>query len=224
MRNMRNMRQVGRKSQGGFIQNFIIPGIILIGVVIAGIAMLSGGNGGTDTTNEQASMTANAVIAQSLTLAGAVNRAEGDGAIPTAAVATSYTDATLSAKLVDTGYIPGTLPAPPANSQPSGATEKWTYSKKTHVVTDAQAAPANIGTAAEDDVLYLDNLTKAVCLRINNKLYGTVTTGTPTGSLAAATIANAAANVADTNRQKGATEGCVGSTAGYAYYKVINIK
>lgn len=225
MRNMRNMRPMGRKAQAGFIQNFIIPGIILIGVVIAGIAMLSGGNGGTDTSNEQASMTANAVIAQSLTLSSAINRAEGDGAIPSAA--TVYDDATattLSSVLVTTGYIPGTLPAPPANSQ--SVSGPWAYSKGAMIVTDAQAVPSNIGSAVADDVLYLDNVTEAVCRRINNKLYGTSTAlaAAPVGSFAALAVANASANVADVNRQRGASEGCVAHGAAFAYYKVVNIK
>lgn len=210
---MRKMtRSLGaRKAQAGFIQNFIIPGIILIGVVIAGIAMLSSGSS-TNTDNEKASMLANVVMAQSLSVTGAIQRAEADGAI--GASATGLQD--LNASLVAPKYIAtGSMPQLP----PELGSADWAYTKGDFAV---KAAGADIGGAAADDVLRVvvgatdSNVAKAVCLRINNKLYGSSTLATHApGSLATGGTSDATA---------GGVEGCATSGTNFVYYKVVNVK
>lgn len=213
-----------RKSQSGFIQNLIIPGIILIGIVIAGFASLSGGSGSTNTSNEQASMTANAVLTQSMTLATAISRAEGDGTIINVV---APTDIALST-LVTAGYVTGSLPSAPPNAQ--SVVTAWEYAKASAPAKDAAAVPANLGSAAGDDILYLDKLTDAVCRRINNKLYTTGTTAAAVGTFTIAAgvptvVTNAQGNVLDANRQTGAAEGCLANSGGgFTYYKVLNIR
>lgn len=210
---MRKMTRGSRKSQSGFIQNFIIPGIILIGVVIAGIAMLSSGSS-TNTNNEKASMLANVVMAQSLTVTGAIQRAEADGAI--GAQATGVQD--LNASLVAPKYIAtGSMPQLP----PELGSANWAYTKDDLAV---KAAGADIGGTAADDVLRVvvgaDDAAKAVCLRINNKLYGASTLGTRT----TASIGSLTADGGTLDATAGGVEGCATVGSNYVYYKVVNVK
>lgn len=201
--------------QSGFIQNFIIPGIILIGLVIAGIAMLSSGSS-TNTDNEKASMLANVVMAQSLTVTGALQRAEADGAI--AANATGVQD--LNKSLVQPKYIAtGAMPELPPEL--NGA--DWSYSKADFAV---KAAAADIGGSAADDVLRVvvgpkgSDLAKAVCLRINNKLYGTSTLSSRTD----ASIGSLVSDGGTLDASAGGVEGCATSATDYVYYKAVNVK
>ncbi len=209
---MRNTNRASRKAQAGFIQNFIIPGIILIGVVIAGIAMLSSGSS-TNTDNEKASMLANVVMAQSLTVTGAIQRSEADGAIGAGATGTQDLNATLVApKYIATGAMPK-LPPELGN----GA---WAYAKKDVAI---KAAAADIGSATEDDVLRVtvgsDDTAQAVCLRINSKLYGSSTLASH-----AASIGSLATDGGTTDATAGGVEGCAKSGTDFVYYKVVNVK
>jgi len=208
---MKIQNRRAQKRQSGFIQNFIIPGIILIGVVIAGIAMLSSGSS-TNTDNEKASMLANVVMTQSLTMVGAIQRAEADGAI--GAAATGVQD--LTASLLVPKYIAtGSLPKMP--TELGGAS--WSYKKDDFAV---KAAGADIGGAAADDVLQVvlgpttSTLSKGACLRINNKLYGS--------STLPATVPGAIASGGTTAATAGGGEGCVTSGVNYVYYKTVNVK
>lgn len=210
---MRKMTRGSRKSQSGFIQNFIIPGIILIGVVIAGIAMLSSGSS-TNTDNEKASMLANVVMAQSLTVTGAVQRSEADGAIGAAATGAQDLDATLVApKYIATGSMPK-LP-------PELSSAAWSYVKNDVAI---KALGLDIGSVAADDVLRVtvgsDDAAKAVCLRINNKLYGTSTLATRS----LASIGSLTTDGGSLDATAGGVEGCATSGANFVYYKVVNVK
>lgn len=217
MRNMRAMRQMNLPNrQAGFIQNFIIPGIILIGVVIAGIAMLSSGSS-TNTDNERASMLANVVVTQGLTVTTAVQRAEADGALAAAGDAAARNAALVNGRYITSGAMP-TLPPDLASA---GA---WGF--EVGVFQAVGSAGADIGSGTKDDVLVIelgpqtDGMTEAVCLRINNKLYQSSTvTGTAVGTYAAAKLTAPTG----TNSATGA-EGCVGNGTDLFYYKVVNVK
>lgn len=208
-------KRISSSKQAGFIQNFIIPGIILIGIVIAGIAMLSSGSS-TNTDNEKASMLANVVMAQSLTVTGAIQRAEADGAI--GAADTGVQDLNLS--LVQPKYIAtGAMPQLP----PDLNNADWSYTKAAFPV---KAAGADIGGTADDDVLQVSvgpkgsDLAKAVCLRINNKLYGTSTLSSRTD----ASIGSLVSDGGSLDATAGGAEGCATTASDYMYYKVVNMK
>ena len=209
---MRKNRYTAR-NQAGFIQNFIIPGIILIGLVIAGIAMLSSSSS-TNTDNEKASMLANVVMSQSLNITAAIQRAEADGAI--GAAATGAQDLTVS--LITPKYL--AMSALPTVSGLASAV--WTYTKADFGV---KAAGTDLGTTAAEDVLRMtlgsDNVAKAVCLRINNKLYGSSTLLTRTAAQIGLIITP---DFGTKDATAGGTEGCATSGANFVYYKAVNIK
>lgn len=205
--------------QRGFIQNLIIPGVILLGIVLGAFALMSSSsNGGGE--KEQASVYAAQILAQGVVLKEGIQRANGDG-IPVATIAGD-----LQANLVTAGYVTGTLPAAPAGSQ-STATA-WSLSSGAIALTDGQATPADLGTSAKDDVLLLTNVTRDVCIRINNKLYGETivkANDAAIGTTATAT-AIAAPNITSSNATQlkvGTPEGCVPGAAAstYTYYKMI---
>ncbi|GBG14614.1 phosphomannomutase [Novimethylophilus kurashikiensis] len=210
------------RHQAGFIQNFIIPGIILIGVVIAGIAMLSSGSG-TNTDNEKASMMANAVIAQGLTVTSAVQRAEADGAITGAQSA-----AGLSSVLVGAKYIAsGSMPSLPSDL---GGGNAWVFDN----TTKAQGSTGtDIGSALPDNIITIPlgahtvgSAQEATCLRINAKLYSTSTvsgTAASVGSLTTGGTVKPPVSAASTAAATG-TEGCVDDGTNYTFYKVVDVK
>lgn len=213
------LSSVSLKKQQGFIQNLIIPGLILLGIVIGAFALMSNSSpGGAD--KEQAAVHAAQILAQGISLKEAIQRATADG-IPAASIA-----ADLKATLVTPGYVAGSLPSAPAGSQ--GTATSWAFSTNTIVLTDNDATPLDLGTAAKDDVLLLDKLTKEVCIRLNNKLYGETILkdldtdiGTKAGAaaIAAPTIGT---SPSATQLKKGTPEGCVPSAvSGYTYYKLV---
>ena len=210
---MRKLQRTASPRQAGFIQNFIIPGIILIGLVIAGIAMLSSGSS-TNTDNEKASMLANVVMTQSLTVTGAIQRAEADGAIGAAAGVQDLTVSLITPKYLTMGAMP-TLP-------PELASAAWVYTKADFGV---KASGADLGTTAAEDVLRVtlgaDNVAKATCLRINNKLYGTSTLLTRTAAQIGLIITP---DFGTKDATAGGTEGCATSGANFIYYKAVNIR
>lgn len=218
---MHRHRQVpqGAHRQSGFIQNFIIPGLILIGVVIAGIAMLSSNTGG-NSDNERAAVIANSVMGQGLSVAAAIQRAEADGAIPAATVATTV-DITSTGVLVAGRFMAAgaVLPA-------TAGAAAWQY-KKVHSLLRANGAV--VGTAAADDMLYVPitgAAAESICLRINTRLYGTsALPGTVTGSGDLTTAG--ATNNGVTGAPTGAAEGCVtdtGNAGAYTYFRAITIR
>jgi enamine deaminase RidA (YjgF/YER057c/UK114 family) len=206
-----------RRKQGGFIQNLIIPGLLLMGAVIAVIALASNSSSSTDTSKEQSAVYASAILSQGVTIKEAAQRALADGISNDDLVASVGL-----AVLATNSYISGTVPTPPKGAEVTGQSPAWSFSK-TLVATDAAAA--NIGTAAADEVVMLDKLNKNVCIRINNKLYGESVLKANDAAIGTAIAAAAvsAPIIADVNRQGGASEGCVPSaTAGqYTYYKIV---
>lgn len=206
--------------QKGFIQNLIIPGVILLGIVIGAFALMSSSSSGGG-EKEQASVQAAQILAQGVVLKEAIQRANGDG-VPMATVAGD-----LTAQLITAGYVAGSLPVPPAGSQVAGAGAVWSLSTATIALTDNQATPVDLGTTAKDDVLLLTGLTKEVCVRINNKLYGeTIVKANDaaigTAAAAAAITAPIIATSANATQLKvGTPEGCVPGATNYTYYKMV---
>ena len=189
--------------------------------------MLFSGSGSTNTNNEQASLAGSTVISQSISMASSIQRAEADGALPSGADA-DINLGELETALLAGGYMSGgvlpTLPPPLETIRAVTPSEDWNYTKSTKVVTYG-AGPLQVGSTAPDDVLTIKlrgtpDVTKPVCLRINNKLHGTSTVSATTvgGSIAGAAIsAPNGANVAG-------NEGCVDDGTGYTYYKVVNAR
>lgn len=205
--------RITRRNQGGWFIPLVIAFLLIIGTITAVLSQ-SGqqSSGGAD--KERARMHATAVINQGVMLRDAITRAQVDG-IPAATIASDIT--TLSTN----NYVSGGLPAAPIDSQATATA--WAYAAGTFQVTDSQATPADLGTAAKDDVIYLDKLTAAVCQRINNVLYGESTLTAIGGSMAAAAIAGPTIST-NTQFQTGSSEGCVAHGTDYAYYKVVSIK
>lgn len=225
MKNMSHLsKRPARARQAGFIQNFIIPGIILIGVVIAGIAMLSSGSS-TNTDNEKAGMLANVVLTQSLTVTGAIQRAEADGGITSASTSAEAMTALTAAKYM------GTLPTLPPDLTAAGT---WGYDQTATLLAKGSGG-ADIGSAAADTVLSVKlgadtsgGVAEAVCLRVNNKLYGT-STSIVAASVAAAVGLKSATEVkppvsVGSTISVGGSEGCAKEGTNYVYYKVVTVK
>jgi len=156
------------RNQTGFIQNFIIPGIILIGVVIAGIAMLASNSGNSDLSNEKAAMEANALLGQATALRAAIERADADGGIPdTPQEYSAVSGTTLSDLLVGGKYVTA-LPQVSAAAAPHGA--QWAFYRGQ--VRAYYPDSSDVGTSGADDVLVVSGLDSKVAARINNKLHG----------------------------------------------------
>lgn len=83
-----------RNLQRGFVHAFIIPGLIVLGVVIAGIAWLSRGDR-MHTRPDEENIQAMVIISQAVKLQGALERATGDGIITRDAVGIIDLNATL---------------------------------------------------------------------------------------------------------------------------------
>lgn len=217
-------RQFKRKRQSGFIQNLIIPGLLLLGAVVAVIALMSNSSSGTDTTKEQASLYTASILTQGVTMKEAAQRALADGVSASDLDADAATPGTLQV-LLDNKYIAsGALPTPPKGAEATGTTPAWVF-----VVRRTKDAAGNdLNTAAADEVLMMANLNRDVCLRINNKLYGETVikaNDAAMGTALAATIA--APTVTLAANQAGVAEGCVkgdSTYTNYVYYKVVNQK
>ena len=202
-----------RTKQSGFIQNFIIPGIVLLGIVLAGIAMLSSGvRGNTKGIPEKASMLTGVVMAQAIALTDAIQAAEADGVLAPAE-ATGYV--AFTAPLRANGYL---KEDPKLDTDITAAYNTWFYHRGEMVVANGAL---NAGTASADDVLtiVLDGPLKAdICTRINNRLYKTAvdTAGTPGGSVFATAIDP------PTGATGSGTEGCVADGTNFKYYRTVN--
>lgn len=205
------------KKQEGFIQNLILPGLILLGAIVAVVALMSNGSSTTDTSKEQAGIYSSAVLAQGVTMKEAVQRAIADG-VTSANLTTSLTVLTTNKYIASNA-----LPTPPRGSEATGATPAWTFS---NLVVAADGAGTDLGTAAADDVLLLSDLNKEVCVRINNKLYGeTVIKANDAAIGAAVTGTAAAAPTIPAAAQASAAEGCLPAGSDkYTYYKVVHAK
>lgn len=213
-----------RNLQRGIVHAFIIPGLIVLGVVIAGIAWLSRGDR-MHTRPDEENVQAMVIISQAVKLQGALERATGDGIITRDAVGVID----LAATLMQSSIMPRAgFPVPPDSAMTKPA--QWAYAQAYFRAFDAKSSPDPIGTEAPDDVIYLLNLTPGVCASINYRLYGTDTRLTEGGaydvdgslSLAANTIEGARGRV-PSYAEGSVREGCVRSGSGYAYYKVTGV-
>lgn len=212
------------RAQAGFIQNFIIPGIILIGLVIAGIAMLSNG-AGTNTQADKDNVNAGVIITQGVKLQSALERAIGDGVITRTATGNIDLTATLQASSI----MPTALfPAAPADALATASS--WSYAQGLYQVKDAQATAADVGSSAADDVMFLPNVSATVCASINYRLYGgsSAFSGAyaPGGGFTTGSDIQGPSAVVPAGNQVSAREGCVsldGSTVSYIYYKAIGV-
>lgn len=212
-------------SQSGFIQGFIIPAIVLLGILLGGFLWL---NAGTqyDVRGDEASMDAGLILVQSSKLTAAIERAIADGIIQPATVGA----VDLNATLVVTNVLPAVnFTVPPARGLTSAAS--WQYVQGVYRAKDAQGAPADVGSSQPDNVIFLPNVEMRVCARINNKLFNsssvTVSGYAPGGSFATGAGITGPAAVVPALQQAGATEGCVpldGSATNFAYYKIIGVR
>ncbi len=210
--------------QRGFVQNFILPGIVVLGVVIAGIAWLSG-TASTGTAPDQENMNAMVVLAQGVKLQAALERATADGVITRGATGVIDLEATLQ----QSPFMPkASFPVPPAAAL--AVPSAWGYAQRHLRAFDAQTTPQPVGTDAPDDVIYLANLTAGVCAGINFRLFGTSTVREADGSYATEGRLSLNDGVVEGARGKvpasaasAAREGCVVSGSSYAYYKVVGV-
>lgn len=211
-----------RKKESGFIQNFILPGLILIGVVVAGIAMLSSG-ASSDSSTDRTRMAVDVLMSQGVKLQSALMRAIAGGVIP----GSLSGDVDLAATLMTSPIMPASdFPVPPEVAVATG--QDWHYAQRLYRVRNAAAAPADIGSSQAEDVMYVVGVRKEACAFINARLYGSSSLvagnyapggGMVTGSTITGPSAMASGAAADAAR-----EGCVaedGSTTSYVYYKVI---
>ncbi|GBG14615.1 uncharacterized protein NMK_2214 [Novimethylophilus kurashikiensis] len=212
-----------KKRQAGFITQFIVPGLLLIGVVLTTMFLVGGPQYQDNQT--KAGMDAKTILGQAVTMKMAVDRAMADGLITPNFVG----EVNMNATLLTSKILPGsTLPLPPTTAQLS--VSPWQVSTGVIRATDAQSPAGDVGTTAGDDVLYLQNLTADICGRINNMLYGSpayMSTGyAPGGNFVAGSTVSAPAAIIPAAAQATAKEGCVpnaGSTTSFVYYKVIGI-
>lgn len=214
-----------RQKQLGFVHNFIIPGIVVLGVIISGIAWLTRGDH-MNTKPDQENVQAMVILSQAVKLQGALERATGDGIITRSAVGVINLENTL----MQSSIMPrAAFPQPPAEALTD--TTQWAYAQNHLRAYDAQASAQPIGSEAPDDVIYLANLTPGVCASINFRLYGTDTRLTDDGrylvngnlSLSGTSVEGANGKV-PSSKESSAREGCVKfNGSGYAYYKVVGV-
>lgn len=213
------------KAQQGFIQNFILPGLIVLGAVITGILWLA--HSDTSTSADQDSMSAMVIIAQAAKLQTGIDRAVADGTITHDL--TGVVD--LETTLMQSAIMPqAAFPTPPALALLRPAT--WSYAQRYFRVLDARESSGDIGTAALDDVVYLPHLTAYVCAQLNYRLHGSSTLLESDGSyrvtgvfdMGDAQIQGANNRVAP-NRASQFREGCVRNAGwgDYVYYKTIGV-
>lgn len=214
-----------RRNQSGFVQNFILPGVIILGVIISGIAWLSRGDH-MNTKPDQENVHAMVILSQAVKLQGALERATGDGIITRNSVGVINLENTL----MQSSIMPrAAFPQPPADALTSAT--QWGYAQGYLRAYDAQASAKPIGSEAPDDVIYLTNLTPGVCASINFRLYGTDTRLSDDGryvvngnlSLSGTSVEGANGKV-PVEKEASAREGCVRfNGSGYAYYKVVGV-
>lgn len=214
------------KAQAGFIQNLILPGLILLSLVVAGIVLLAG-NAGPDARNDQALMDGSVIIAQGVKLQGALERAVGDGVITRA----TSGDIDLAATLMASSIMPAAgFPVPPSAALTQASV--WHYAQTVYQAKDAQAAAGDLGSSAQDDVMFLPHLSPGVCAAINFRLFGSTTLipaggYVPGGGFVTGADIQGANLVVPAIRQVGMQEGCVsldGSSSDFVYYKVTGIR
>lgn len=165
----------------GFIQNFIIPGIIVLGVVLAGVAVFAR-PAESSASNEKAALLANVIISNGEVLTAALLRAELDNAtgVPVNslygrvdATNTSF-DSMYRDTLVPGGYLTA-LPKLPASLPAAAYATRYSYANRYHSMEAADGT--QIGTVELDSIVLIplgsDDLSHAVCRRINARLLGT---------------------------------------------------
>lgn len=233
------------RKQQGFIQNFIIPGVILLGVIVAGLAMLSS-SPSSSTEGERVSMMATAIIGQGASLTGALQRAEGDGGIARAPASLYYykpaEDSSsipavnrLLTPLVDARFVDAP-PSLPAEISKAAVSYSGIYAYNKYQVAAKDGLGSDLGTATADDVLYIGlgthvggDILEKVCYRINAKLHGSPPNGSagqPSGSGTAAGWYAAVPTLTGANGVRGASEGCfiAAGDNSVVYYKVIHAR
>ncbi len=207
------------QKQRGFIQNLIIPGLVLIGVVLAGLAVVSASNNtNVDAMPERAALRAQRVMWEGVQITDAIKRAEADGAIPNTQ---GFADVSNTGPLVAGKY----LGQPVAAIDGLSGSGSLTYSKHDYQV---QAGGADLGTPTFDDLFWRtiggDELAAAVCQRINNRQHGTgiglVWVGGHNYNVWGSVLAGVAGG------KPGVPEGCVidFQSGMYSYYRVVNIR
>ncbi len=209
--------------QRGFIQNLIIPGVILLGAVMAGMAYMSGSpKVGSD--NEKASMMAAALITQGEHYATAVLRAEADGALAGLAGGSYYQ--LEGTPVVQNGYTSTQTARLPPGFMPGAA--RWIIARKT---IRGMANGSHLGTSAYDDMIFVhihsgEPLIKEICARINNRIAGTSldpNANPGQQNFQATNITNPGFTGAPT----GTVHGCMkdlGVAGNQLYYRMVNIR
>lgn len=216
----------GVKVQQGFLQNFILPGLVVLGIVVAGILLLVRGADMT-AKPDQANMTAMVIISQSVRMQSAIERALADGVITRDAKGVID----LHQTLLQSSIMPlAAYPAVPADALTQPA--DWQFAKEHFRVFDAQAMPRDLGTTRADDVVFLPHVTAAVCAHINYRLHGGDSL-TSAGHYAVdgdllegEQRIEGARNRVTLGTERLFREGCVrmNRAADYVYYKVMEVR
>lgn len=214
------------KAQRGFLQNFILPGLIVLGIVVAGILLLVRG-ADMSAHPDQSNISAMVIISQSVRMQGAIDRALADGVITRAAKGVID----LSQTLMQSSIMPrAAYPTVPADALTQPA--DWQFAKSYFRVLDAQSTPQDMGTQAPDDVLFLPHVTASVCAHINYRLHGGDSLISNGNYAVAGDFLEGEARIegakdrAVPGQERLFREGCVrlNRAADYAYYKVMEVR
>lgn len=209
----------------GVIQISLLPGLLLLALVIAALAILSKLRS-TAPDAAASNMQAMAILVQGSSIQTALIRARGDGVIDPKASGIVNLGATLMTTPLMTKDI---FPQPPA--QALSRNSQWVYAQQHFQTLDAQAPPMDLGSEAKDDVLYLPHLTAVACAHINHRLFGASTRLDPKGRYPVTGHLDETAQritgphgLVGANSEAAVKEGCVAySDSSYTYYKVIGV-
>lgn len=153
--------------------------------------------------------TVSAFVGQAQEMQSSIIRAEADGAV--AVDDTKRADLNMLAK----GMYFRTGAVPVISAEMQTVPTPWVYQKGTIRAKDGHRPTQDFGTAEADDVLIAANLTKEACEAINvSLLLGTPNTGKQSNTEA----------VLPESKEAGGREGCVATTDGFSYIRVIEPK
>jgi hypothetical protein len=168
------------RRQGGFIQGAILFALVIIAVVVAAFSLANQDNQ-TNTDSEEARANATYVLKVGNDLQAAINRAIADGVAP----AEAHEDITFTATSADgqvglwdpdLRYLAAAPRFPPAVQNGTTAPAlAW-----------VEPVSTGAGAAGVEQVVTIENVSRAVCWRINNVANGTLPNAEPPTTLTTA--------------------------------------
>lgn len=196
-----------QRGMGATVVPFTIALIILVGLALA----YASRNSAPSVSSEGAKVYSAVMLKQSADYRDAYNRFVFDGG--NAASMTFNASGLPAGDLFFPSTQYGVYQLPPAQVVTNGATPAWNYNPSVFV--------NGIGTASgPESIVYVPNLTQAVCAQINNQMYGSTTI--PVVGIASSALATPGSVLDSGAAYSGRSTGCVAtSDARYVFYSTL---